>query len=265
MHVTVNRVELEPDTFAGLVSLRLPTDDELVAAGLPEARRVTGSDHRPRPRGGPRRAGDDDSHPHRDDDVETVHPQRTSSTRISRATAVARRAGRVRLRTAAAPPRPARPGRPPPARGDAPPPPSRGMHRRRSRTAAPRPSRPRQRWPSRDHPDGSAAETALAAMSKAGNSFECATTVATRKSPSRRTWTRAPRGRDARDAASTRGAFVAAGGQSGGLAGGVDTAHLHRHRGDTRPDTAPAPRPAWRSPSAASTVLAPALPARPWC
>jgi hypothetical protein len=35
VHVTVNRVELEPDTFAGLVSLRLPSDDELAAAGLP--------------------------------------------------------------------------------------------------------------------------------------------------------------------------------------------------------------------------------------
>jgi Family of unknown function (DUF5628)/Domain of unknown function (DUF5593) len=34
VHVTVNRVELEPDTFAGLISVRLPTDDELVAAGL---------------------------------------------------------------------------------------------------------------------------------------------------------------------------------------------------------------------------------------
>jgi hypothetical protein len=36
VHVTVNRVELEPDTFAGLVSLRLPTDAELIAAGLPK-------------------------------------------------------------------------------------------------------------------------------------------------------------------------------------------------------------------------------------
>ncbi|BBX75871.1 DUF5593 domain-containing protein [Mycobacterium shinjukuense] len=34
VHVTVNRVELEPDTFAGLISLRLPTDDELADAGL---------------------------------------------------------------------------------------------------------------------------------------------------------------------------------------------------------------------------------------
>ena len=37
VHVTVNRVELEPDTFAGLVSLRLPTDEELAAAGLAKA------------------------------------------------------------------------------------------------------------------------------------------------------------------------------------------------------------------------------------
>ena len=38
-----------------------------------------------------------------------------------------------------------------------------------------------------------------------------------------------------RDAASgvDRRAFVTARGQSGGLAGGVDTANLHRHRGDT--------------------------------
>jgi hypothetical protein len=34
VHVTVNRVELEPDTFVGLVSLRLPSDDELAGAGL---------------------------------------------------------------------------------------------------------------------------------------------------------------------------------------------------------------------------------------
>ncbi|WP_156686373.1 PAS domain-containing protein [Mycobacterium sp. Marseille-P9652] len=37
VHVTVNRVELETDVFAGLVSLRLPSDEELAAAGLPEA------------------------------------------------------------------------------------------------------------------------------------------------------------------------------------------------------------------------------------
>jgi hypothetical protein len=34
VHVTVNRVELEAKTFAGLVSLRLPTDAELADAGL---------------------------------------------------------------------------------------------------------------------------------------------------------------------------------------------------------------------------------------
>ena len=36
VHVTVNRVELEPDTYAGLISVRLPTDEELAEAGLPE-------------------------------------------------------------------------------------------------------------------------------------------------------------------------------------------------------------------------------------
>jgi len=41
VHVTVNKVELEPDTFAGLVSLRLPTDEEVSAAGLPKAPRDT--------------------------------------------------------------------------------------------------------------------------------------------------------------------------------------------------------------------------------
>ncbi|MGB6208583.1 PAS domain-containing protein [Mycobacterium sp.] len=34
VHVTVNRVEVEPNTFAGLVSLRLPTVTELADAGL---------------------------------------------------------------------------------------------------------------------------------------------------------------------------------------------------------------------------------------
>jgi hypothetical protein len=37
VHVTVSKVELEPDTFAGLVSLRLPTDEEVAAAGLPKS------------------------------------------------------------------------------------------------------------------------------------------------------------------------------------------------------------------------------------
>lgn len=41
VHVTVNRIELEPDTFAGLVALRLPTDEELADAGLPKATDVT--------------------------------------------------------------------------------------------------------------------------------------------------------------------------------------------------------------------------------
>ena len=37
VHVTVNQVELVPDTYAGLVSLRLPTDEEIAAAGLPSS------------------------------------------------------------------------------------------------------------------------------------------------------------------------------------------------------------------------------------
>jgi hypothetical protein len=37
VHVTVNRVELDEQTFAGLVSLRLPTDAELADAGLSTA------------------------------------------------------------------------------------------------------------------------------------------------------------------------------------------------------------------------------------
>jgi Family of unknown function (DUF5628)/Domain of unknown function (DUF5593) len=35
VHVTINRVELDRDTYAGLVTLRLPSDEELAAAGLP--------------------------------------------------------------------------------------------------------------------------------------------------------------------------------------------------------------------------------------
>jgi hypothetical protein len=41
VHVTVNRVELAEKTFAGLVSLRLPTDAELAAAGLPPVENQT--------------------------------------------------------------------------------------------------------------------------------------------------------------------------------------------------------------------------------
>ncbi|ORB89072.1 PAS domain-containing protein [Mycobacterium persicum] len=37
VHVTVNRIELEPETFAGLISLRLPTAAELADAGSPTA------------------------------------------------------------------------------------------------------------------------------------------------------------------------------------------------------------------------------------
>lgn len=34
VHVTINRVELEPDTYAGLLALRVPTDAEIADAGL---------------------------------------------------------------------------------------------------------------------------------------------------------------------------------------------------------------------------------------
>jgi hypothetical protein len=36
VHVTVSRLEIEQDTFAGLVSLRLPTQTELTEADLPD-------------------------------------------------------------------------------------------------------------------------------------------------------------------------------------------------------------------------------------
>jgi hypothetical protein len=37
VHVTVNRVEVEQETFAGLVCLRLPTPAELADAGLTDS------------------------------------------------------------------------------------------------------------------------------------------------------------------------------------------------------------------------------------
>jgi hypothetical protein len=36
IHVTVNRVELDGDRFAGLVSVRQPTPAEIAGAGLPD-------------------------------------------------------------------------------------------------------------------------------------------------------------------------------------------------------------------------------------
>ena len=36
VHVTVSRVEIEQETYAGLVSLRLPTQTELAEADLPD-------------------------------------------------------------------------------------------------------------------------------------------------------------------------------------------------------------------------------------
>jgi hypothetical protein len=34
VHVTVNRVQLEEDIYAGMATLRIPTDVEILAAGL---------------------------------------------------------------------------------------------------------------------------------------------------------------------------------------------------------------------------------------
>jgi hypothetical protein len=34
VHVTVNRIQLEEDIYAGLATLRVPTDQEIAAAGL---------------------------------------------------------------------------------------------------------------------------------------------------------------------------------------------------------------------------------------
>ncbi len=36
VHVTVNRVQLEEDIYAGMATLRIPTDEEIAAAGLDE-------------------------------------------------------------------------------------------------------------------------------------------------------------------------------------------------------------------------------------
>ncbi len=42
LHVTVNRIEVEDKTFAGLISLRVPTDNELAEAGLSPSGNHTG-------------------------------------------------------------------------------------------------------------------------------------------------------------------------------------------------------------------------------
>jgi hypothetical protein len=40
IHVTAHRVEIDDDVFAGLLSLRLPTDDELTASPRKTTRRA---------------------------------------------------------------------------------------------------------------------------------------------------------------------------------------------------------------------------------
>jgi hypothetical protein len=55
IHVSVNRIEIEEGTFAGLISLRLPTEDELAGAGLAEpGDRAAKSPRRSRPRRKPK-------------------------------------------------------------------------------------------------------------------------------------------------------------------------------------------------------------------
>ena len=46
VHMTINRVELGKDTYAGLLALRLPTADEIAAAGIEGVAKATKSDKR---------------------------------------------------------------------------------------------------------------------------------------------------------------------------------------------------------------------------
>jgi hypothetical protein len=48
VHVTINRVELEPDTFAALMTLRVPTDDELAVMQFAETEEAASPDKKSR-------------------------------------------------------------------------------------------------------------------------------------------------------------------------------------------------------------------------
>jgi hypothetical protein len=50
VHMTINRVELDNDTFAGLLALRIPTAEEIAAAGLEEAGSSVGAKRKPKQR-----------------------------------------------------------------------------------------------------------------------------------------------------------------------------------------------------------------------
>ena len=52
--MTINRVELEENTFAGLVALRLPTEAELAVVDFDEATDADEPPHRRRSRGNAR-------------------------------------------------------------------------------------------------------------------------------------------------------------------------------------------------------------------
>jgi hypothetical protein len=52
VHVTVNRIQLEEDIYAGLATLRVPTDKEIAAAGLEGIDDARGSKRKAKPRKG---------------------------------------------------------------------------------------------------------------------------------------------------------------------------------------------------------------------
>ena len=48
VHMTINRVELEPDTFAALMALRLPTESELAVVEFEDDEDQAAPDQKPR-------------------------------------------------------------------------------------------------------------------------------------------------------------------------------------------------------------------------
>jgi hypothetical protein len=52
VHVTVNRIQLEEDIYAGLATLRVPTDQEIAAAGFEDIDDAQASTRKTKPRKG---------------------------------------------------------------------------------------------------------------------------------------------------------------------------------------------------------------------
>jgi hypothetical protein len=52
VHVTVNRVQLEEDVHAGMATLRIPTDEEIAAAGLDDVDDAQAPKRKAKPRKG---------------------------------------------------------------------------------------------------------------------------------------------------------------------------------------------------------------------